>query len=108
MAALEVEKDAKLEKMELETAQAITLEELGEDDFLELVGFAHKVDYEGFAYAVSDYPPRFARDSRRYTDDMEVLQVLLDRFQGELAAFWRREDADKAYDAHIDASRQLG
>jgi hypothetical protein len=92
--------------MNLETAETITREELGEYDFLELVAFAQKVDYEGFAYACSDYGPRFARDGHECTADQVVLGELVDRFEGEVSAFWEGVDADVVYNAHIDEARK--
>ena len=89
----------------MKTAQGISFEELGEYDFLELVVFAHKADYEGFAYACSDYPPRFERDAHTYTEDPQVLRVLLERFEPELKGFWKREGAQGTWNEHIGARR---
>jgi hypothetical protein len=91
--------------MNLKTARTISKEELGDYDLLELVAFAHKVDAEGLSYACSDYPPRFKRDDYAYSEDRAVLEILLERFEKEVAAFWEQDEAGKLYNAHIDESR---
>lgn len=98
------EKGIKLREMDLKTAKKISKEDLGDYDFLEIVGFMHKANYEGFDYAAREYPPRFKRDGYSYTEDREVLEVLLKRFEKPVAAFNAREDAWDVFNKHVDES----
>lgn len=78
---------------------------LSDYDFLELVSFDAKVQWEGFEYASEEYPPRFeAPELHPVAEDYTRLKTLWESHEAAIAAFWDQPDADGRYDRHQTAA----
>jgi hypothetical protein len=79
--------------------------ELSDYDFLELVAFDAKVDWEGFDYAFEEYPPRFeSRELQAVADDYSGLKALRAAHLEKIQSFWQEDGAMSRYDRHLDAA----
>lgn len=76
-------------------------ETLSEYDWLELCAFDRKADWEGYAYAAANYPPRFEFANYELID-RAALRALHQRHSQEMEAWWGTEGAVDAHNAHLD------
>lgn len=81
--------------------------QMSREDFLELIAFERKVEFEGLSYATENYAPRFTdphlAESALSIDAMnDLLSITHDRID----QFWTQVDnAGRLLDEHIDAQQ---
>jgi hypothetical protein len=75
-------------------------------DWLELVAFAAKTENEGFHYAYDEYGPKFQADAvKAIAADRDRFKEFFESHSESIDEWWDTPDAEKQYDAHIDAQR---
>jgi hypothetical protein len=83
--------------------------EVSNYDFMELILFAHKVEDEGWDYALEHYPPRFEnRELRWLADDPEEFNRFYQDLEPTLEEWWTQRDIDTSglYHAHLKEREQ--